>query len=119
MDEQAALLSLPKLTAQERREKRSKWKISSNRGDTHDAAVTSTGVGTGTGIPDDKFADLLKRNEDQLLAFVAQVNHVYQENLKKDAPFMTFMFCGMQSAGKSTIMERFMNAVLNIVQEGT
>ena len=29
------------------------------------------------------------------------------------------MFCGMQSAGKSTIMERFMNAVLNIVQEGT
>ena len=119
MDEQAALLSLPKLTAQERREKRSKWKISSNRGDNHDAALTSTGVGTGTGIPDDKFADLLKRNEDQLLAFVAQVNHVYQENLKKDAPFMTFMFCGMQSAGKSTIMERFMNAVLNIVQEGT
>ena len=32
---------------------------------------------------------------------------------------MTFTFCGMQSAGKSTIMERFMNVVLNKVQEGT
>jgi len=32
---------------------------------------------------------------------------------------MTFVLCGMQSAGKSTIMERFMSAVLNIVQEGT
>jgi quinol monooxygenase YgiN len=32
---------------------------------------------------------------------------------------MTFVFCGMQPAGKSTIMERFMMAVLNIVHEGT
>ena len=32
---------------------------------------------------------------------------------------MTFVFCGMQSAGKSTIMERFMNAVLNIIQQDT
>ena len=74
--------------------------------------VTSARSGVVSDIPDDKFADLLKRNEDQLLAFVAQVNHVYQENLKKDAPFMIFMFCGMQSAGKSTIMERFMNTEL-------
>jgi len=54
-----------------------------------------------------------------LLEFVAKVNKVYQELLKKPAPFMTFVFCDMQSAGKSTIMERFLNAVLNIVQEGT
>jgi hypothetical protein len=32
---------------------------------------------------------------------------------------MTFIFCGMQSAGKSAVMKRFMTAVLNIVQEGT
>ena len=51
--------------------------------------------------------------------FVSSVNKVYQEKLNKNAPFMTFVFCGMQSAGKSTIMERFMNAVINIVQEGT
>ena len=31
--------------------------------------------------------------------FVAKVNKVYQELLKRDAPFMTFVFCGMQSAG--------------------
>jgi len=67
----------------------------------------------------ERFAEMLSRNEDELLEFVAQVNHVFEEKLKKPAPFMTFVFCGMQSAGKSTIMERFMNAVLNIVQEGT
>ena len=32
---------------------------------------------------------------------------------------MTYVLCGMQSAGKSTIMERFMGAVLNIIQQGT
>ena len=68
---------------------------------------------------EDKFQSLLNRNEDELLEFVAQVNSVYQDTLKKEAPFMTFVFCGMQSAGKSTIMERFLNAALNIVQEGT
>ena len=62
---------------------------------------------------------LLRRNEDELLLFVANVNRVYQKLLKRDAPFMTFVFCGMQSAGKSTIMERFLNSVLNIVQQGT
>ncbi|GAX29312.1 hypothetical protein FisN_16Hh254 [Fistulifera solaris] len=51
--------------------------------------------------------------------FVAKVNRVYQDLLKRPAPFMTFVFCGMQSAGKSTIMERFLNSVLNIVQAGT
>ena len=61
----------------------------------------------------------MTRNEDELLEFVAKVNSVYQDVLKKDAPFMTFVLCGMQSAGKSTIMKRFLNAALNIVQEGT
>ncbi|KAL7565230.1 hypothetical protein ACA910_016567 [Epithemia clementina (nom. ined.)] len=68
---------------------------------------------------DHRYTALLARNEDDLLQFVAKVNKVYQELLGKPAPFMTFVFCGMQSAGKSTIMERFLGSVLNIVQEGT
>jgi len=68
---------------------------------------------------DDRFAELLSKKEDILLNLVAQINKVYQDKLKKPAPFMTFVLCGMQSAGKSTIMERFMNEVLNIVGEGT
>ena len=68
---------------------------------------------------EDRFVALLGRKEDELLQFVAKVNKVYQDLLKRPAPFMTFVFCGMQSAGKSTIMERFLNSVLNIVQQGT
>jgi hypothetical protein len=68
---------------------------------------------------DERFAKLLSKNEDQLLEFVSKINKVYEQKLKKDAPFMTFVLCGMQSSGKSTVMERFMKAVLNIVQEGT
>ena len=70
-------------------------------------------------LADEKFSSLLSRNEDELLQFVAKVNRVYQDLLKQPAPFMTFVFCGMQSAGKGTIMERFLNSVLNIVQAGT
>ena len=68
---------------------------------------------------DNKIAKLLAKNEDDLLNFVVKVNKVYQEKLNCPPPFMTFVICGMQSAGKSTMMERFMNAVLNIIQEGT
>eukprot|EP00923_Selenidium_pygospionis_P053396 GHVN01092496.1.p1 GENE.GHVN01092496.1~~GHVN01092496.1.p1 ORF type:complete len:876 (-),score=178.78 GHVN01092496.1:187-2814(-) len=64
-------------------------------------------------------AAMLLHNEDELLEFVANVNRIYQEKLDRPAPFMTFVICGMQSAGKSTVMERFMGAVINIVQEGT
>ena len=82
-----------------------------------------SGDGKGRAHPaidaDGRFAELLSRNEDDLLKFVAKVNKVYQEKLRRPAPFMTFVFCGMQSSGKSTVMERFLNAVLNIVQEGT
>ena len=58
-------------------------------------------------------------SEDDLLEFVAKVNSIYRVKLKKPAPFMTFTLCGMQSAGKSTIMERFLGVPLNIVQQGT
>lgn len=79
----------------------------------------TTGVVSLNEKNDERFSAMKQRNEDQLLQFVAQVNKVYQELLKRPAPFMTFVFAGMQSAGKSTIMERFLNSVLNIVQEGT
>ena len=110
------------MTAEDRRKKRSKKKQKSKlAADQAGAGVSEGGASSlsNVGVSDDHFAQLLKRNEDELLNFVAQVNHVYEDKLKKPAPFMTFMLCGMQSAGKSTIMERFMNAVLNIVQEGT
>jgi Dynamin family len=58
-------------------------------------------------------------DEDLLLEFVAKINNVYEHTLRKDAPFMTFVLCGIQSAGKSYLVERFMNAVLNIVDDGT
>jgi len=70
-------------------------------------------------MSDERFVELLQRNEDELIQLMAHINKVYQVHLKKPAPFMTFMLCGMQSAGKSTVMERFMCSVLNIVQEGT
>ncbi len=68
---------------------------------------------------DGKFARLLAQDEDVLLSFVAKINKLYQEILRRPAPFVSFVICGMQSSGKSTIMERFLNAPLNIVQEGT
>lgn len=67
----------------------------------------------------DIIVTMLAKNEDDLLNFVVKVNKIYQEKLNRPAPFMTFVICGMQSAGKSTIMERFLSAVLNIIQEGT
>jgi hypothetical protein len=99
------------MTARERRERRQKQ---AKNGGNKAACNNQDGDDE-----DGRFAQLLSKNEDELLKFVAQINKVYQEKLKKPAPFMTFVFCGTQSAGKSTIMERFMNAVLNIVQEGT
>jgi hypothetical protein len=85
-----------------------------------DGQPVSTAVVDRTSSNDDsRIIELLSKNEDELLDFVAMVNKVYEQKLNKDAPFMTFVFVGMQSTGKSTIMERFMNAPLNIVQEGT
>ena len=101
------------LSVDERRAKRQQRKKAKVGG------ASSAASKTLTDDSDKRVTELLARNEDELLEFVAKINKVYQEKLKKPAPFMTFVFCGMQSAGKSTIMERFMNAVLNIVQEGT
>lgn len=106
------------LSSEQRREKRrqKRQKDSSNNGQQQDNknAVSSSQEET-----DNHVAELLAKNEDDLILFVAKVNRLFQDILKRPAPFMTFVFCGMQSAGKSTIMERFMNAPLNIVQEGT
>ena len=107
-----------KLTTEERRLKRQQRQknAKSNVNMTNDQQAVLSGT---EDQGESRFHALMKRNEDELLEFVAKVNSVYQDVLKKDAPFMTFVFCGMQSAGKSTIMERFLNAALNIVQEGT
>jgi hypothetical protein len=102
-------------SAAERRLQRKKHR--SNRASA--AAVGSTTNGLVDTDNDTHIVDLLSKNEDELLNFVAMVNRVYQEKLHKPAPFMTFVLLGIQSAGKSAIVERFMNAVLNIVQEGT
>ena len=67
----------------------------------------------------DENLEKLFSDEDKLLEFVAKINAVYEHTLRKDAPFMTFVLCGVQSAGKSYLVERFMNAVLNIVDDGT
>lgn len=61
----------------------------------------------------------LMRQEDDLIVFVATVNKVYQEVLHKVPPFMRFILIGMQSTGKSTIVERFLKFPMNIVKEGT
>ena len=102
------------LTKQERRQMRLQNKTKKDK----DAGNQRNGTHIAE-MSDGRFAERLAKNEDELLNFVAQVNQVYQEKLKKNAPFMTFVLCGMQSAGKSTLVERFMNAVLNIIQEGT
>ena len=108
-------LTKVKLTAEERRLLREKRRSS---GKVH-APSRSQPNNNGQGDTDARIVSLLTKNEDEMLNFVAQINKLYEEKLQKTAPFMTWVFVGMQSAGKSTIMERFMNAVLNIVQEGT
>lgn len=105
------------MSKEERRKKRQQAKARvKNEGGTEPlaTAVTST-----TWQDDSQTAKLLRMNEDELIRIVANINKIYQDKLKRSAPFMTFVFCGMQSAGKSTIMERFLHAVLNIVQQGT
>lgn len=58
-------------------------------------------------------------NEDALVKFTTKLTKIYQEKMKKDAPFLTFVLIGVQSVGKSAITERFLSNVLNIVQTGT
>ena len=103
---------LTKEERQARRLQRSQQKENSQRG------TTST-VAQAKADQEDKLVNFLSKNETELLDFVVKVNNLYEDKLKKPAPFMTFVLIGMQSAGKSTFMERLLNAVLNIVQEGT
>ncbi len=108
-----------KQNRQERRQKRAKSiAVTTNNedGNVNDFASSNCSAQSASEV---KFAKLLSQNEDALLNFVANINKLYQEKLGRPAPFMTFVICGMQSAGKSTIMERFMQSPLNIIQEGT
>eukprot|EP00854_Cymbomonas_tetramitiformis_P000619 gene619-1045_t len=71
------------------------------------------------GEEDEKFAKHMLKNEDELLNFVANIDDLYQNRLGKPAPFMTFILIGMQSSGKSTVVERFLKMCINVVKEGT
>jgi len=96
----------------ERRQKKAQTKALAAE---HDGGQIETNGARGNNASDEKFAKLLSQNEDDLLAFVADINKLYQDKLDKPAPFVTFVICGMQSAGKSTIMERFMNAPVSLL----
>ena len=114
-----AMSKTPSLTREERKAKQlERMKAGRERGEGFQGTELSPFF-PDDAMEDERFKTMMARNEDELLEFVAKVNKVYQEHLNKPAPFMTFVFCGMQSSGKSTIMERFLNSVLNIVQEGT
>ena len=63
-------------------------------------------------------SELLNRPEEELLKFSSTLNNVYRM-LNKPAPFTTIVFAGMQSTGKSTLVERFLGIPLNVVQDGT
>jgi hypothetical protein len=82
------------------------------------AVLVEGGDVLGSGLDGGQIASLLRGNEDTILNFVAKMNKLYHEMLRQPAPFLTLDLCGMQSAGKSTVMERFLGSVLNIVQEG-
>jgi hypothetical protein len=106
------------LTAQERKARRqSRGKKDQPANSNGELAVSS--LSDFQSKQDARFLNFLAHNEDKLIDFVAKVSKLYQEKLNRKAPFMTFVIIGMQSSGKSTIMERFMSSVLNIVQEGT
>mmetsp|Transcript_17479 Transcript_17479/g.35588 ORF Transcript_17479/g.35588 Transcript_17479/m.35588 type:complete len:115 (-) Transcript_17479:2585-2929(-) len=99
-----------KTKRQERRKKRETHKaLESNSSELQSSENKAT-------VSDERFAKLLAKNEDELLSFVTKINSLYKDTLGRPAPFVTFVICGMQSSGKSTIMERFLNNPLNIVQ---
>ena len=58
-------------------------------------------------------------DESQLFTFMHQVNEVYQEHLKKPPPFARYILLGLQSTGKSTLVERLLKFPMNVVAEGT
>ena len=58
--------------------------------------ISNTSKFDDEGGKDERLVALLCRSEDDMLQFVAKANKVYQDLLKRPAPFMTFVFCGMQ-----------------------
>jgi hypothetical protein len=71
----------------------------------HQAAVKKGVAESLSGDIDAGFAAQLSRNEDELLQYVAKVNRVYQEKLKKPAPFMNFVSpCQVTSLASSIIV---------------
>ncbi len=99
-----------KTKRQERRQKRERHKaLESSSSELQSSENKAT-------VSDERFAKLLAKNEDELLSFATKINSLYKDTLGRPAPFVTFVICGMQSSGKSTIMERFLNNPLNIVQ---
>ena len=61
----------------------------------------------------------LALDETTLFTFVHKVNEVYQRYLHKSMPFVRYILLGMQSSGKSSIVERLIGFPLNFVAEGT
>jgi len=57
-------------------------------------------------------------SRDQCMAQVAKINDMYKEN-NQEPPFPEFVFVGWQSAGKSTLFERFLGFKMNITKGGT
>jgi glucose/arabinose dehydrogenase len=84
------------MTADERRRLRQekKRKLAQER-TAESGTATASGNRLSTADSDERFAKLLAKDEDQLLEMVARINKVYEQKLKKDAPFMTFVLCGM------------------------
>jgi hypothetical protein len=66
-----------------------------------------------------KLTSFLTDNPDETFGFINRTSDLYQGTLKKPPPILTHVFIGMQSAGKSTCIERSLSAVLNVVQQGT
>jgi len=66
------------MSKEERRKKRQKWKSKDDQQGTSNGAPSKNDA-----VADERFTTLLARNEDELLQFVAKVNKVYQELLKK------------------------------------
>ncbi|CAB9501388.1 dynamin-like protein C-like [Seminavis robusta] len=128
MDQVAALSSMSsksgtrRMSIDERRKLRKQKKKKASRVSEDGSIVVKTNSGGNnpySEISDERLVQLLSRNEDELLNLVTSITNLYEDKLGKDAPFMTFVLVGMQSTGKSTIVERFMSAVLNIVQQDT
>lgn len=106
---------------QSRRERRLKnWGTQATLVDAvHGSGIAESGV---SGVPeedDGKFVRKLAANEDEMCKFMHSVNEVYHDKLKKPPPFMRYILLGLQSTGKSTVVERILKFPMNIVAEGT